>query len=67
MREAWAARAQIDGQVVVRFILSEDEKTTQVASEFDLHQDMVFLQVCPYHTILQTLRSDQHQYLHLRA
>jgi hypothetical protein len=30
VREAWSNRAQMPGQVVARFILSEDERTPQV-------------------------------------
>ena len=45
VREAWGHPSQLRGEAVVRFILSEDEKTTQVAKEVEAHKDIVFLHV----------------------
>ena len=44
VREAWANAGMLRGDVVVRFILSEDERTSQVSKEVEVHQDIVFLQ-----------------------
>lgn len=43
VREAWASRAQQAGQVVAKFVLSEDERTPQVQKELDSYGDMVFV------------------------
>lgn len=43
VREAWASRAQQPGQVVAKFVLSEDERTPQVQKELDSYGDMVFV------------------------
>ncbi|KAI7842582.1 hypothetical protein COHA_003686 [Chlorella ohadii] len=43
VREAWANKAQIPGQVVAKFILSEDERTPQVESELEEFGDIVFV------------------------
>ena len=37
VREAWANQAQIPGQVVAKFILSEDERTPQVGGVGSMH------------------------------
>ena len=48
VREAWASPSQLRGEAVVRFILSEDEQTSQVAKEVETYKDIVFLHVsCP--------------------
>lgn len=44
VREAWANAGTLRGDVVVRFILSEDERTSQVSKEVEAHQDIAFLQ-----------------------
>ncbi|KAI3437945.1 hypothetical protein D9Q98_000389 [Chlorella vulgaris] len=44
VREAWSNRAQVPGQVVARFILSEDERTPQVEKELEQYGDIVFVQ-----------------------
>lgn len=43
VREAWASNAQNPPLSVAKFILSEDEKTTQVQKELDVHGDIVFV------------------------
>lgn len=43
VREAWSDRAQRDGEVVTRFILSEDERTVQVEKEMEQYGDIVFV------------------------
>jgi hypothetical protein len=43
VREAWANKAQIPGQVVAKFILSEDERTPQVEQELEEFGDIVFV------------------------
>ena len=52
VREAWASTAHQGGNAVVRFILSEDERTPQVAAELEAHNDMIFVQVSLSWTIL---------------
>lgn len=44
MREAWANAETLRGEVVVNFILSEDERTGQVSKEVETHKDIAFLQ-----------------------
>lgn len=43
MREAWSSRAQVQGLVVSKFILSEDERTPQVQKEMETYNDIVFV------------------------
>jgi hypothetical protein len=43
VREAWSDRAQRPGEVVTRFILSEDERTVQVEKEMEQYGDIVFV------------------------
>jgi len=45
MREALGHPSQLRGEAIVRFILSEDENTAQVAKEVETHKDIVFLHV----------------------
>ena len=43
VREAWSNRAQVEGLVVSKFILSEDERTPQVQKEMEQFNDIVFV------------------------
>lgn len=43
VREAWSNRAQIPGEVVSKFVLSDDERTPQVQKEVDTYGDIVFV------------------------
>ena len=52
MREAWANAGQLQDEAIVRFILSEDEKTSQVQKEVEQHKDIVFLHVGTHTTLL---------------
>lgn len=44
VREAWSSKAQMAGEVVSKFILSEDERTPQVEKELEAYGDIVFVQ-----------------------
>lgn len=46
VREAWSNKAQIPGQVVSKFILSEDERTPQVSAACTLRSSMCMAEKC---------------------